>query len=238
MDCSLDDLWEMSVASFFTYIKDGVMVIDRRRLSAQSNAKIQRRTRRVCVLGPSRSGKSCLVKRFLNNTFSEIYFPTIEECYNLDYVYKGYNLNLDVIDTCGAYVFPVMRDLNIKKADVIIATYEINNKLSIKESISICKKVLEIRQDVVPVILVGCKSDLNGEPRENNDYINEELNLLDPINIKHVLTSSKLNINVNDAFEVGFDDVIKIVSKKSLTSCENYFENPKKKKKINFCITC
>ena len=215
---------------------DGVLTFNRKRLSAQSNAKIQRKTRRVCILGSTKSGKSSLVKRFIHDTFTDTYVPTIEECYNLDYVYKGYNLNLDIVDTCGVFMFPVMRDLNIKKADIVIATYEINNDLSIKEAIASCKKVNEIRKDVVPVVLVGCKSDLNDEKMECQDYIVGELNLLGGIKLKHLITSAKLNMNVKDAFELGFDDIIKIIPKKSLTSYEHYVKKREEKKKINFCV--
>lgn len=205
--------------------------IVRFRTSAQSTAKRQRKTRKVVVLGSTKCGKSAFVKRLLDNSFAESYIPTIEDCTNRDYRYKGFNLNIDFIDTSGPFLFPAMRDLNIKRADILLLLYEVNNKPSLKEAGKCYEKICELRGDNVPLVLVGTKIDLYKKYKHSQDIdlCNNNGDLFNSTDVKHILTSARNNINISDALELALDEVIRKIHSMSLSA--NYIDPPTEKDK-------
>ncbi|OXA43792.1 GTP-binding protein Di-Ras2 [Folsomia candida] len=68
---------------------------------------------RLVTLGGPAVGKSAIVKRFLFNTFSEKYKPTVEDLYNQEYDFGSVTLKVDILDTAGDLQFPAMRRLSI-----------------------------------------------------------------------------------------------------------------------------
>ncbi|XP_072127896.1 GTP-binding protein Rhes-like isoform X2 [Mobula birostris] len=68
---------------------------------------------RMVILGASKVGKSCIVSRFLNSRFEELYTPTIEDFHRKVYNIRGDIYQLDILDTSGNHPFPAMRRLSI-----------------------------------------------------------------------------------------------------------------------------
>ena len=166
----------------------------------------KRQPKRIVLIGSTKCGKTSLIKRYLNNTFDEEYQPTIEECYNHQCTYKGVVWNLDIIDSCGPFMFPVMRDFNIKGAHILLLVYEIGKENSIQEIVRVWDQVRQVRPSGVPVVVVGTKMDLNSNIRRASTT-NLLLKLDD--DTRHVLTSAKNNVGVTDVFEFSLDDFIK-----------------------------
>ncbi|XP_030760826.1 dexamethasone-induced Ras-related protein 1 isoform X2 [Sitophilus oryzae] len=67
---------------------------------------------RLVVLGSSKTGKTCLVSRFLGGKFDESYTPTIEDFHRKLYRIRGEVYQLDILDTSGNHPFPAMRRLS------------------------------------------------------------------------------------------------------------------------------
>lgn len=67
---------------------------------------------RLVVLGSTQTGKSSIVSRFLDDTFSERYMPTIENFHRKMYKIKGELYQLDLLDTSGNDPFPAARRLS------------------------------------------------------------------------------------------------------------------------------
>ena len=181
----------------------------RRRSSAVTHAKKKRQTRQIVIMGSTKCGKTKLIKRFLDNSYTDDYLPTVEDCYNKDYDYMGFHLNLDVVDTCSPFIFPIMRDLNIKSASAIMLLYEIKDQVSIQELLATYTKIIELRKNTVPIVLVGTKMDLyDCQTVEEYEFNSGSFSIFNETNIRHVLTSAKNNIGVCNAFELGLDNVI------------------------------
>ena len=176
-----------------------------------NSPKQKRKPRKIVMIGSARSGKTSLIHRFLNNSFTDQHKPTVEGLYDRDCTYRGYNLNLDIVDTSEVFQFPDMRDLHIKTADVIMLVYEIENMKSVRATKKLYGIIRELREDKMPIILVGTKMDLKGGSLPDNFQESEEIvEILHEIQgAKHILTSAKYNMHVRDAFEYGFDDVIR-----------------------------
>lgn len=56
---------------------------------------------RLVILGGQGVGKSCLVKRFLFNTYCNKYRSTVEDLYNKEYDLGHMTLKVDILDTAG-----------------------------------------------------------------------------------------------------------------------------------------
>lgn len=176
--------------------------------------------RKVLMIGSTQSGKSSLIRRFLNNTFTLQYLPSLDGLHNRDYSYRGYHFNVDIVDMPGSLKSVMIRDLHIRTADVIMLVYEVDNVESVKEARNMYNIIKDTREDKMPIVLVGTKSDLKrgSVPPEYWQQSDEILEILNEIyGVKHILTSSKYNIHVKDAFEFGFDDIIKRIHTHSMS---------------------
>lgn len=171
-----------------------------------------RRPRKILMVGSKLSGKSSLVRRFVHNAFSIQYLPAVDGLYNEDYSYRGYNFNVDIVDMPGSLKSNMIRDHHIQTADVIMLCYEIDNLSSVSEARRLYNVIKTTRKDKMPIVLVGTKSDLKrgSTPPEFWQQSEEVIDILNEIHgVKHILTSSRYNIHVKEAFEYCFDDIIK-----------------------------
>lgn len=180
----------------------------------RSTAHVHRSIYKVCKLvatGSSRCGKSSIIQRYLYDTFSENYAPTIEDNYNEEFTVQGINFNLEIVDMCGTNAFPVMRDLAYKTADIVLIVYEINDESSISEASSCYKKIKELRKDKVQIIFVGTKLDLyvNKVTQSVLELTSKNHHALKDANAFHALTSAKWDIGIKPTFEAALDMLFK-----------------------------
>ena len=164
---------------------------------------------RIVVMGAAEAGKTALVKRFVEGSFSKCYVPTVEDNYLKEFKKDGQTLFLNIIDTSGSHQFPAMRDLNIKRANKIMLVYEVGNTKSFDEVKRLYEIVKSDRDDhdEIPVTIVGTKLDLKQDTKGYNDETVESfLRSIPNSNCLHILTSARLSINVWDAFGIGLED--------------------------------
>ena len=105
-------------------------------------------------------------------------------------------------------MFPVMRDLNVKSAHVLVLVYEIGNSESTQELAQVADKIKELRPLGLTVVVAGTKCDLAEGLRERivcPDILQEKLGE----GVCHVITSSKLNIGVSSVFDACLEDYSK-----------------------------
>jgi len=205
------------------------------KLIRQESAE-KRRTRKILVVGSTCSGKSALIRRFINNAFTMQYLPSVDGLFNEDYSYRGYNFNVDIVDLPGSVKSNMIRDLHVQTADVIMMVYEIDNLKSVNEVRRTFNVIKSTRQDRVPIVLVGTKSDLKrgSTPPEFWEQSEEVIDILNEIHgVKHILTSSKYNIHVKDAFEYCFDDIIKRIHTISMSQQSSSTTSAGKKRKTS-----
>lgn len=217
-------------------MKDKTMNTRKVQKLIRQGSKENRRPRKVLMVGSSQSGKSSLIRRFLKNTFTLQYLPSIDGLYNRNYSYRGYHFNVDIVDMPGSLKSAMIRDLHIKTADVIMLVYEIDSLESVKEARNMYNIIKDTREDKMPIILVGTKSDLKrgSTPPEYWQQSEEIIDILNEIHgVKHILTSSKYNIHVKDAFEYGFDDIIKRIH--TISMAAQQMVSPVYKKRKTSC---
>ncbi|KAK7507759.1 hypothetical protein BaRGS_00000724 [Batillaria attramentaria] len=161
---------------------------------------------RVVVMGPGKVGKTCILKRFLFNTYSEDYKETVEDLYCRDYNVRGSCIKVDLLDTAGNLEFPAMRRLSITTAHGFVLVYSITSQRSFEEMKKLWTQIKEERSNYqeIPCVIVGSMTDLeNSRQVEKFDTLNWIYSEGFPGGFVEV--SAKEDENVEDIFRLLLD---------------------------------
>ena len=121
---------------------------------------------KLIFLGDQSVGKSCILNRFLNDTFIEDYQATI----GLDFQSKNVqidnqDIHLLLYDTAGQEKFRSLIPMYTRDANIILLVYDITSKESFNNLSQWLKDLTNININEVILCIVGNKIDLN-EKRE------------------------------------------------------------------------
>lgn len=152
---------------------------------------------KIVVSGPTNSGKSSIIERYLKGNFDPSYKYTV----GVDFRYKLIRdekrrpIKIHIWDTCGLKHFRDLIKLYNHDAHVIVYTFDINDESSLKECMEIINQS-ELRPDI-KLYLVGNKSDLL-----SHDYENKEVDdICANQNIEFIRCSAKSGENIDSLFE-------------------------------------
>ena len=154
---------------------------------------------KICLLGEVAVGKTSLIHRFLQNTFSGEYKKTIGvNLLKKVMIFDEYGeVSAQIWDLGGEESFKSLRDMYLEGAHGALIVYDVTNRISfekLNEWIDSFRKARGNR----PLILIGNKSDLKDivriDEKEARDF-KENTNIADLI-----ITSAKTGDNVGQAF--------------------------------------
>ncbi len=161
---------------------------------------------KIITLGDSLVGKTCLILRFLEDTFFATYLSTIgfdlkQKIVKLE---NGDKIKLIIHDTAGQERFKSLALTYYRKAYGILLLFDVTKK----SSFIACKNYLEeVRMNSEKkciVYLVGNKIDLVNERQitkeEAEAFAQQE-------NINYIETSAVKNMKVNEAFTSLLNDI-------------------------------
>ena len=119
---------------------------------------------KLIFLGDQSVGKSCILNRFLNDTFIEDYQATI----GLDFQSKNIqienqDIHLLLYDTAGQEKFRSLIPMYTRDANIILLVYDITNKESFNHLSDWLKDLTNINLDEVILAIVANKIDLSGK---------------------------------------------------------------------------
>ncbi|KAF2885482.1 hypothetical protein ILUMI_20690 [Ignelater luminosus] len=159
---------------------------------------------RLVILGGAGVGKSCIVKRFLTNTYSDKYRSTVEDLYNREYDLGHTTLKVDILDTAGDMQFPAMRRLCIATAHAFLLVYAVTSAPSFTCIKQCFEEIREQRADFqeVPIVVAGNKLDLTTTHREVRiEDVSEWVYCeLPKLRVKVLEVSAKDDINIKEIF--------------------------------------
>ncbi|KAL7635364.1 UNVERIFIED_CONTAM: hypothetical protein RMT77_014431 [Armadillidium vulgare] len=191
---------------------------------------------KLLIIGDSGVGKSSLLLRFADNTFTGNYITTIGVDFKIRTLeVDGEKVKLQIWDTAGQERFRTITSTYYRGTHGVIVVYDVTNG----ESFANVKRWLhEIDQncEVVNRILVGNKNDC---PDRKVVLHEDAKRFADQMNIKLFETSAKENINVEEMFTVMTKMVL--TSKKEQRARQNAHNdvvsltNPKKQKGKRRC---
>lgn len=167
---------------------------------------------KLLMIGDSGVGKTCLLLRYANDSFSPTFITTI----GIDFKIKTIMLpdangnstvvKLQIWDTAGQERFRTITTSYFRGAQGILLVYDVCDRGSF-ENISNWVGQIEQHADInVTKVLIGNKCD--ADPSKIQVSEAEGQALADQYGIKFFLTSAKSDIRVTDAFESVARDVM------------------------------
>ena len=165
------------------------------------------------VIGNSGIGKSCLLIRFTDDTFSDSYVTTI----GVDFKIKtldidGKSCKLQIWDTAGQERFRNIISSYYRGAQGIMLVYDITDLESFQNLNSWLIEIEKNASKNVYKILVGNKCDMENERKVTTEQGKE---FADQYGMKFFETSAKNSTNVNEAFITMTKEVMKNTGKKT-----------------------
>ena len=122
----------------------------------------------VAVLGSSRCGKTSVVKRFLSNSYSDKYNPTLMDVFEEHFVLEQNNVGVEyrIFDVSGSDDFPAMKQLAVDSADTFVIVYAVDDRKSFEDAKKVKMEIMKIKGDVNgSILLVANKCDVDDNRR-------------------------------------------------------------------------
>ena len=157
---------------------------------------------KVVLLGESGVGKTCIISRFINNTFEEGLMSTNGASYASKIStfpeYENRTIKFEIWDTAGQEKYRALNQIFYKDASICILVYDVTSMISFKALQDYwCQQVKEQAPKNVVFGLAGNKCDLI-----EKEEVSEELarNLAKEMNAIFETTSAAKNIGVEQLF--------------------------------------
>ncbi|CAM4892538.1 unnamed protein product [Rotaria socialis] len=153
---------------------------------------------KIVLIGDSGVGKSALLLRFVDDTFSEAFLTTIGVDFKIRTIdYHGKKVKLQIWDTAGQERFRIITNAYYRGSHGFIVVYDITSLESFQKIEMWFNLIKENANQNAKKLLVGNKRDLTSQ--RIVDYAQGK-ELADSLNIPYVETSAKNSTNVKQLF--------------------------------------
>mmetsp|Transcript_128535 Transcript_128535/g.181311 ORF Transcript_128535/g.181311 Transcript_128535/m.181311 type:complete len:203 (+) Transcript_128535:21-629(+) len=153
---------------------------------------------KLLLIGDSGVGKSCLLLRFADDTYTESYISTIGVDFKIRTIeLEGKTIKLQIWDTAGQERFRTITSSYYRGAHGIIVVYDVTDQVSFGNVKQWLQEIDRYACESVNKLLVGNKCDLVSQKAV--DY-NTAKEFADSLGIPFLETSAKNSTNVDDAF--------------------------------------
>ena len=125
---------------------------------------------KLIFLGDQSVGKSCILNRFMNDTFTEEYQATI----GLDFQSKNVqidnqDIHLLLYDTAGQEKFRSLIPMYTRDANIILLVYDVTSKETFVHLNDWLRDLTNVKKEEVIFAVVGNKIDLDDKREVNKD---------------------------------------------------------------------
>ena len=164
-------------------------------------------TFKILTIGESGVGKTCVLRRFVENKFLKNHLATI----GIDFKTKTLNINnqeikLKIWDTAGEERFRNITTQYYKGADGIVLVYDVTDEASYEKIRDWMDQILSnIQQDEIGIVLMGNKCDME----ERNVSEEMGIKLAEELKISYFETSALTGQGIKEAFEKLTRDIMK-----------------------------
>ncbi|XP_060579694.1 uncharacterized protein LOC132736560 [Ruditapes philippinarum] len=154
---------------------------------------------KILVIGDENTGKSALLLRYADDTFSDSYIATIGVDFRVKTIeLHGKTVKLQIWDTAGQERFRTITTSYYRGTQGVIIVFDVTDRSTFRRVESWVTDIEKYGSDDVEKLLVGNKCDLTSK-RCVTEQEAKSLALIN--NMDYVETSAKENINVEKAFE-------------------------------------
>jgi len=168
---------------------------------------------KILIVGESGVGKSCLLLRFADDTFTESFISTI----GVDFKIKRITMNdkngnpktlkLQIWDTAGQDRFRTITTSYYRGAHGILLTYDVTDPNSFLKIRSWLEEIKEHAPEHTVVMLIGNKADKTDKRAVEQK---EAQSLADKLNLKYLETSAKTGTGVSDVFMTLTEEMLRV----------------------------
>jgi small GTP-binding protein len=167
---------------------------------------------KIAVLGSGGVGKTCLILRFLRDTFDADYVPTIQDSFEKNFVYGGKNYKLVLIDTAGQDEMQSITNLAVKSADAYVIVYSCTSQLSFEELDKFHDKIVSFSPASASgakpkMVFAGNKCDMESDRSITAEQGRAKAS---QFGCPFLECSAKANININKIFEKSLEQLLGI----------------------------
>jgi len=153
---------------------------------------------KLLLIGDSGVGKSCLLLRFADDTYTESYISTIGVDFKIRTIHlDGKTIKLQIWDTAGQERFRTITSSYYRGAHGIIVVYDVTEAESFNNVKQWLHEIDRYASEGVNKLLVGNKSDLVSKKQVETQTAKE---MADSLSIPFLETSAKSATNVEQAF--------------------------------------
>ena len=166
-------------------------------------------TFKILTIGESGVGKTCVLRRFVENKFLKNHLATI----GIDFKTKTLNLNnqeikLKIWDTAGQERFRNITTQYYKGADGIVLVYDVTDEASYEKIRDWMDQILSnTQQEDIGLVLLGNKCDM--EPRNVTEEMGKKM--AEELKVNYFETSALTGQGIKEAFE----KLTRVIMKKS-----------------------
>jgi len=162
---------------------------------------------KLLLIGDSGVGKSCILLRFADDTFSESYISTIGVDFKIQTItIDGKIVKLQIWDTAGQERFRTITSSYYRGAQGIIIVYDVTDKESFQNVKNWLEEIEQNAGTDVKKMLVGNKSDLRSSRVVD---VETGKQLADKLDIPFIETSALDSTNVSEAFHLMAKEIYK-----------------------------
>ena len=170
---------------------------------------------KLILVGNQGTGKSCILNRFINDSFDENYQTTIGlDFYNKNVVIHNQDIRLILYDTAGQEKFRSLIPMYIREAQIILLIYDITNKDSFDSIPKWMTEISDVKNNDFIYVLVGNKIDLEKQRavsfEEGEKFADENKLLFQEVSAKSgdnigVLFEGQIYETIYNKFKTEFD---------------------------------
>ncbi len=160
-------------------------------MNSEHNSEPTEMGEKVVIIGDTSVGKTSVILRYINNTFSDCVKPTIGcEHYEKEIELEEDNkIKLSVWDTAGQERFRGLAGSYYKKARAILLVYDITKKSSFEKLDFWRDEIANFAPEDILVVLIGNKTDL----KEQREVTPEDVDLYVKKHGYHYLETSAVD---------------------------------------------
>lgn len=161
---------------------------------------------KLLLVGESGVGKSSILTRYVDETFTDGFISTIGVDFRIKSLkHNGREVKLQIWDTAGQERFRTIVSSYYRGAQGVFVVFDVGNRMSFEGIPEWLQSIERMCRDDVVKVLIGNKADLKHRMVKENEArqfaIENEMGYIE--------TSAKSSINIEHAFELMCDRLTK-----------------------------
>ena len=194
---------------------------------------------KIVIIGNSGVGKSCILKRAVQNKFDENYQATIGfEFLLMHFNVNGLKIKLQIWDTCGQEMYRSLVQGFYRNTSLAVIVYDVSSKESFEGLELWIRDIQQHTEPNLPIFIIGNKIDLEANVSEDDAQMFANSNRVKYFN----QCSAKTGKNVKEIFYEAAKYLYKAYNEikgksrvPSVTRLKIESQNEKQKKKKKCC---